>query len=165
MKLPAASCGVSKRNSPKPIRHWKLSQNGGPTLLRSNELRRVALPFIPIASYRIFWRRRIKCFFERSIERSQIISPHFSNDPPEVKKRLTGTLSILIEASVFGFAEFLLNYVIILTFLALSYKNARSSHPFRRRSRAWDLQRLKRKCFSNKIKQLHPLFKAFSRGH
>jgi len=66
MKLPAASCGVSKRNSPKPTR------------LRSKELRRVALPFIPVASYRVFWRRRIKVL-KRNRYLNQITWSHLKN--------------------------------------------------------------------------------------
>jgi len=48
MKLPAVNCRVSSGIAPKPTR------------LRSMSYGAVASPFIPAASYRVFWRRRIK---------------------------------------------------------------------------------------------------------
>jgi GNAT superfamily N-acetyltransferase len=48
MKLPAAGCGVSKRNSPKQPAFAPKSYGA------------FTSPFIPGASYRVFWRRRIK---------------------------------------------------------------------------------------------------------
>jgi ribosomal protein S18 acetylase RimI-like enzyme len=48
IKLPAACCGVSKRNSPKQPAFAPKSYGA------------FTSPFIPVASYRVFWRRRIK---------------------------------------------------------------------------------------------------------
>ncbi|HUT70986.1 MAG TPA: hypothetical protein VMW89_09940 [Desulfatiglandales bacterium] len=48
MKLPAVNCTVSSGIAPKPTR------------LRSMSYGAVASPFIPAASCRVFWRRRIK---------------------------------------------------------------------------------------------------------
>ena len=48
MKLPAVNCRVTSGIAPKPIR------------FRSTSYGAVASPFIPAASCRVFWRRRIK---------------------------------------------------------------------------------------------------------
>ena len=49
MKLPAASCRVSKRNCAEAKPAFALTSYGA-----------VASPFIPVTSYRVFWRKRIK---------------------------------------------------------------------------------------------------------
>ena len=60
MNLPAASCGVSKRNSQKPTRLSILRSRATAEDGRCSSFGAFAPPFIPAASCRVFWRRRIK---------------------------------------------------------------------------------------------------------
>ena len=103
MKLPPASWGVSKRNSPKPTR-LRSSSFGGSPRHSSLQPRWNGIYASLRQACRVFWRRRIKVFYE-----DEIVGEYFADilvdDKVIVEIKAVKNLAIEHEAQLLNYLK------------------------------------------------------------